>query len=68
MSQNDTLVTKSITSINYRGSTRPLNESEADLIRLEQVKAKLDFIARHPSYHRLYEPKNEYVKSQSGEI
>ena len=49
------MVAKSITSFNFRGSTRPLNGTEADIIRLERVKTKLDYLAMHPEYLRRYE-------------
>ena len=51
----DQLLTKSITSFNYRGSSKPLNSTEQDMLRVEQIKMKLDFIATHPDYERVYE-------------
>ena len=46
---------RSLTSINVRGSSKPVASNDQDLRLLAEVKAKLDRIAMSPRYEELYE-------------
>ena len=44
-----------LTSINVRGSSKPVASNDQDLRLLAEVKAKLDRIAMSPRFEELYE-------------
>ncbi len=46
---------RSLTSINIRGSSKPVASNDQDLRLLAEVKAKLDRIAMSPRYEEIYE-------------